>query len=429
MVALSKSWSSLGLAFCVAHASAAAIIPRASNSSARSAVKKCEGYDYPRVLCLDRYASVLNPDFRRPANNELANPDKLTDTVVPSDPHWDDIKKADFVVFDEKLAAEFLGTDDQLEFLFEITAGGHEAPVYAPNTNEFYFSDLATGVDGLSQQVIDLSTEPPTLGRVTADPPIYAPAGARYRKGLIYYSTAGGNTSLDGLTYRPGVVSFDPITKKSEVLVNNYYGYYFNTADDLDIDEKGGIWITDLQYGRSVGLNTEWQQLEAATYRFDQETGSVSLVEDSLGAPNGVSFSPDFKTLYLTDSNADWANTDPTVPNEEVQYLTYNTTGKRTIYAYDVDETQTVISNKRAIYLAVDFVPDGLKVAENGYLVTSTGHGIDVLTPKGVPILRIQTNYTTASIDFGGPDYDQLFIVGHGGVSRVKWGLKGQAFK
>ena len=105
-----------------------------------------------------------------------------------------------------------------------------ESKRYAPNTNEFYFSDLATGVDGLSQQVIDLSTEPPTLGRVTADPPIYAPAGARYRKGLIYYSTAGGNTSLDGLTYRPGVVSFDPITKKSEVLVNNYYGYYFNTV-------------------------------------------------------------------------------------------------------------------------------------------------------------------------------------------------------
>lgn len=110
-------------------------------------------------------------------------------------------------------------------------------------------------------------------------------------------------------------------------------------------------------------------------------------------------------------------------------YLTYNTTGKRTIYAYDLDESQTVITNKRAIYLAMDFVPDGLKVAENGYLVTSTGHGIDVLTPKGIPILRIQTNYTTASIDFGGPDYDQLFIVGHGGVSRVKWGLKGQAFK
>ena len=72
--------------------------------------------------------------------------------------------------------------------------------------------------------------------------------------------------------------------------------------------------------------------------------------------------------------------------------------------------------------------PDG-RDRPVGYLVTSTGHGIDVLTPKGIPILRIQTNYTTASIDFGGPDYDQLFIVGHGGVSRVKWGLKGQAFK
>ena len=98
-------------------------------------MKKCEGYDYPRVLCLDRYASLMNSDFRRPANNELANPDKLTDTVIPSDPHWDDIKKADFVIFDEKLAKEFLGTQDQLEFLYEITAGGHEAPVCVNSLN------------------------------------------------------------------------------------------------------------------------------------------------------------------------------------------------------------------------------------------------------------------------------------------------------
>ncbi|KAF7590334.1 hypothetical protein BBP40_002984 [Aspergillus hancockii] len=422
-----KSWALVGLTFCVAQSSAAAVYSRASNSSSKSVVRQCQGYEYPRVLCFNRYASVMGSDFRRPANNILAHPDTMPDTEIPSDPAWHDVVKADFVIFDEKLATELLGPQDQLEFLFTITAGGHEAPVYAPNTNEFYFSDLATGVDGLSQQVLDLSTEPPTLKRVVADPPIYAPAGARYRNGLIYYSVAGGNTTLEGRTYRPGIVSFDPITKKSEVLVNNYYGYYFNTADDLDIDNKGGIWFTDLQYGRNVALNTEWQQLEAATYRFDPDTGSTSLVEDSLGAPNGISFSPDFNTLYISDSNADWANTDPTIPNEEAT-LYYNTTGKRTIYAYDVDQTRTVITNKRAIYLAVDFVPDGLKVAENGYIVTATGHGVDILTPGGVPILRIQTNYTVASIDFGGPDYDQLFLVGHGGVSRIKWNLKGQAF-
>jgi hypothetical protein len=48
--------------------------------------------------------------------------------------------------------------------------------------------------------------------------------------------------------------------------------------------------------------------------------------------------------------------------------LPFNTTGKRTIYAYDLTEDGNHIVNKRAIYLAQEGVPDGLKVARNGYV-------------------------------------------------------------
>ena len=46
----------------------------------------------------------------------------------------------------------------------------------------------------------------------------------------------------------------------------------------------------------------------------------------------------------------------------------FNTTGKRTIYAYDLSPDGNHILNRRPIYLAQDWVPDGLKVAGNGYV-------------------------------------------------------------
>jgi hypothetical protein len=46
----------------------------------------------------------------------------------------------------------------------------------------------------------------------------------------------------------------------------------------------------------------------------------------------------------------------------------FNTTGKRTVYAFDLTDNGKHIINKRPIYLAQDWVPDGLKVAANGYV-------------------------------------------------------------
>lgn len=100
-----------------------------------------------------------------------------------------------------------------------------------PSTNELYFSQLQA--DFLPQLVINLSVEPPRLSQKTADPPIYAASGARYRDGLIYFAATGGNGSLNNEVFRPGVYTLDPKTGVSRNVVNNYYGYYFNTVGRL----------------------------------------------------------------------------------------------------------------------------------------------------------------------------------------------------
>ena len=85
--------------------------------------------------------------------------------------------------------------------------------------------------------------------------------------------------------------------------------------------------------------------------------------------------------------------------------------------------------NKRAIYLSQDGVPDGLKVADNGYVVTGTGSGVDVLDDGGRLLVRVQTNYTVQNFVWAGEELKTLWLMGEGGISKVEWELKGQELK
>lgn len=149
----------------------------------------------------------------------------------------------------------------------------------------------------------------------------------------------------------------------------------------------------------------------------------MTIVEDSLHEPNGVAFAPDGKTLYLSDTSAGVAIIDPN--NERVPDIRYNETKKRTVYAFDLNEGRTALINGRPIYLAIDFVPDGIKVSREGYIITAAGHGVDVLTPDGILILRVQTNFTAINIAWAGKRSEDLWVVGHAGIARIKWDLRG----
>lgn len=91
------------------------------------------------------------------------------------------------------------------------------------------------------------------------------------------------------------------------------------------------------------------------------------------------------------------------------------------------DGTQAL--NKRPVYLAAGFVPDGLKVAANGYILAGTGRGVDVLDPTGQLLLTIQTNYTVQNFAWTGPQLKTLWLMGNRGISKVEWELAGQELR
>lgn len=159
-------------------------------------------------------------------------------------------------------------------------------------------------------------------------------------------------------------------------------------------------------------------QLETAIYRYVPATGLVQLISDDFDQPNGIAFSPDGQTVYMSDTGADTITDD----DRTLRYISH---GRRTLYAADVLPSGTGFVNRRTIFLSQDRVPDGVKVARSGYVVTATGSGVDVLDPLGVQVLRVQTDFTVLNLVWAGKDNTDLWLVGYGKVARVQWALEG----
>ena len=112
------------------------------------------------------------------------------------------------------------------------------------------------------------------------------------------------------------------------VLANSYGGKSFNAPNDVVVrQEDDSIWFTDPGYG-ALGLyegtdannGSKQPYQKEAVYVIDAKTGSVSKVADEPFKPNGICFSPDYKTALC--------------PRHRHHPLS---DAKNIIWAYDVD--------------------------------------------------------------------------------------------
>lgn len=206
-------------------------------------VESCNA-SLPKVVCINQYASVMPYHFFRAVSNGTSQP-TFGSTSVPNDTSFGLVSSADFLVFDRKRGLELLGTNPSYEYVFHVNDAVHEAPVYVPAQNKLYLSQLAPPAGYLPQLVIDLNQNPPTLSEFLSDPPVYAPNGGTFHNGLVYWGASGGNSSIGGTEQRTGIRTLDPATNKTTTLLNNYFGGYFNTVDDLFVHSNGDVWFTD----------------------------------------------------------------------------------------------------------------------------------------------------------------------------------------
>jgi D-xylonolactonase len=142
-------------------------------------------------------------------------------------------------------------------------------------------------------------------------------------------------------------------------------------------------------------------------YRIDPD-GSLRVILNRVGIPNGMDFSPDLRTFYFTDST------------------------DRTIYAFDYDGMTGSVSNQRALIVIPEGegVPDGLTVDTKGCLWSARWNGGAVYrySPTGELLSRFSLPARkVSSVTFGGAGYSDLYITTAGGDRKETegWGAGG----
>lgn len=83
------------------------------------------------IVCMTRYASVMPYHFYR-APSHGSTDISFGDTNVPSDPSFELVGEADFLIFDEARAFEVLGSAPTYDLFFNLSDAVHEAPVCRP---------------------------------------------------------------------------------------------------------------------------------------------------------------------------------------------------------------------------------------------------------------------------------------------------------
>ena len=196
--------------------------------------------------------------------------------------------------------------------------------------------------------------------------------------GAMVLRRSGGMIALD----HRGIFALDPTTGNMRVFakpIKDMRQVWFN---DAKCDRQGNLWsgVADRKEARPLGV----------FYRFGPR-GKATRIDSNFICPNGPAFSPDGRTCYFSDSNAN------------------------KIYRYDIDLHNGRVGQRR-LFAAIpngDGQPDGLTVdAEGGvWCAQWDGWRVSRFLPDGKldRVLEIPVPRPT-SVAFGGQDLRTLYI-------------------
>src|SRR5690606_18964045 len=86
-------------------------------------------------------------------------------------------------------------------------------------------------------------------------------------------------------------------------VADKYDGKRLNSPNDLTFHKNGDLYFTDPPYGLPKQWDDPGRELDfCGVYRLTPE-GKLTLLTDEMTRPNGIAFSPDYKTLYVAQSD------------------------------------------------------------------------------------------------------------------------------
>jgi gluconolactonase len=178
------------------------------------------------------------------------------------------------------------------------------------------------------------------------------------------------------------------------VVASLFEGKRLNDPNDVVVRRDGQVYFSD---SRPKGSLQPFELDSAGLYHVNTQ-GKISLIA-KMPAPNGVTLTPDGRTLYVSD------------------------TAERTIIAYDLDADGNT-SRKRVFVSGIDGGPDGLRVASNGNVYVAA-RGIAVYSPAGKFLQTIELPETPANCAFGDRDLKTLYVTARTSIYRVRIPDKG----
>lgn len=174
------------------------------------------------------------------------------------------------------------------------------------------------------------------------------------------------------------------------VVANSFQGKRLLRPNDVIVKSDGAIYFTDP--GGPLAPD-QWDVTTAGVYRVSADLGSISLLTDEhdIVRPNGIAFSPDEKTLYVSD------------------------TRRRRIMAYEMQPSGVLAKETGRVFADLTGpepgVPDGIKVDSAGNVYSGGAGGLFILDTKGQKLGRIvHGEAATTNMAFGGDDWKTLYF-------------------
>jgi gluconolactonase len=191
------------------------------------------------------------------------------------------------------------------------------------------------------------------------------------------------------------------------LLVERYQGKRINSPNDLVFRSNGDLYFTDPPFGLPRTFDDPAKELPfQGVYRLGRD-GRLTLLTRELSAPNGIAFSPDERTLYVS-----------------------NAARKRLVWmAFDVKSDGT-LGRGRVLYDGTESTrgrrgtADGMKVDHRGNIFGAGPGGVYVLSPEGTLLGWFDFGGNVGNVAWG-EDGSTLFIAANAAIYRVRLSTRG----
>jgi len=187
--------------------------------------------------------------------------------------------------------------------------------------------------------------------------------------------------------------------------LSDYQGKRLNSPNDLVFARDGSLWFTDPPFGLFKGMDKDPAKELPFNGVFRYADGKLRAAITDMTLPNGIGFSPDGKTLYVSNYGPDMY-----------------------VRAYSVGPGGALSKPRTLIRYAAGSGPggpDGLKIDMAGNLWTSGPGGIRIVTPAGKVLGQIKLPEVAANLAFAG-DGHTVYITGSTSIYRLRSKVAGE---